>query len=1081
MAEMNSGLYDQLNRMSDEELQALANGASAPTRSLEDEMKDMPDWRLKELSGEYSQYDYQLPSDTMYDQITGDNPEEQANALYEKFANSPYSGDSWKGKTYKGILIPKPNYSLNASMAQFGEALSKVNPIVAGVRKILPDQHMQDNPVTVSAPQIAIDAVSDVPGEVAEFGASVADKAASWIGWNTNMTGTVQKFQEENLPKMRVESMSGKFTKEAAQMAVGGGAAMKVLKVAGPAYQLLGTVIGGAITRDDQTSETLLFGENSLLGADLKGFSDKTKASEVLNRRLNLLADDAVVGVLGEGLVRGGVFLGKTMYGVTVGRALPYLNKGKRELKVMQHIAGMLRLADDAQTTEEQKRILTDLANYMADPDNQKIIYKIPDPEINDIAVKLDSMSILRRSGDMTSDVTKDNASILSRKGDQMGGVAEATDNLTKNVMDSLGRNKPEQAKAIVKDITDSRVGNAYDEIISAEQGLTAARQDLKKRLTNDPTFGETLQKVGRQFDILADDVVYKNTEELTDKVINAFVDSQKKLRGLSETVKRAGGNINMPDMDRIKSLVEDAGSQSDISRGLKTVMERSGNKAIDWATEVRPMLSAEISRIYKTGSKSNADANFLRAIRDEIDSQLDVLAGSDGVRKSAAGKAYQEFHTYFKEKYAPVWSDGILGDVSEKLKDSPLIRFGRPDVNTLEGVDKAIADRLPEFRSARQFVENMRNEGQDVDSIKDYIIGKAVREVRGKIKPGSDIEEFPIGLLSEKLADYGAAFKESDPQLADGINQFLRDIQSGATDINQMKEVIKQLQDESVRLEQSLKGKGGTFEDFFTSAKDPENSAVKFRVVDDASEAIQNIFKDKKSAKTKIENLLKETSIGGENDPTILAGLQVAWVDSLRREIIDKSTGMFNVRGSKLLLDDETVTSFLTLGKEVFKDKPELFELHKTILRDALDESQSLSKQLKTALSSQSVDTDIANAAHILTTWTFGVLNRTAARVRSGVGGYLSINRKAGSVDEIYHQLLNDPAYFSDVLKRLANSTKKGVMSKETKEILWDVMTRVHVPLQDTNQPDNMDKKRLFNELLADIQTDLALKNGQQ
>lgn len=1071
-----------LSTKSTEELIEMLKGSSPAEQAgpTQQPLSEVPTWKLLEMSGQYSDYDYELPSDKMYDQITGDNYQAEAEALYNKYADSPYSEDTMKGKMYKGVRIPGPDLTLNKIVSETGKMIEKFSPVVAGVRNILPDQHLDDNPVSVSMPQVIVDSISDIPGELAELGAAGVDKAAELIGWgNPGLTDAVQDFQAENLPKTRLEKPVSRFTKEASQMAVGSGAAFKALKAAGPIIRNAGMIIAGAATRDDEDTETLLFGKGSLLGADLNPTSpeETDEAKLVLQRRLNLLMDDALLGTLAEGAVRGSVLLGKTAWGVTVGRALPWASKSKRELKVMEHVASMLRLADGAASPQEQSEILRRLGKYMVD--NQELLYKIPDDEIEDVVVKLDSMSVLRRAGDEVSDVTKDNAAILARKGDQTSSIAEAADNMTSDVMDSLGRNTPEQTKNIITDIADTEVSRGFDNVVDAEQALTSARQNLKRRLQNDPTFGESLEKVGKQFDILADDLDYKNTERLTDSVIDAFVDSRQKLNDLASKVKRSGGNVAVPERGKLDVLIKKAADESEVSRGILSRLNKASNSAVDWAMEVRPMLSAEISRIYKMGAKSGADASYLVAIRDEIDNQLKTLAESDGVRKSAVGNAYQEFYSYFAEKHAPVWSDGILGDAAAALKDSPLTRFGRQDKNTLKAVDDAVAEGLPEFRFGPQFVEEMRNMGKSTDDIRDFVIGKAVRELRKKIKPGTDIEDIPIGLLSEKLTDYGAMFKEVDEGLTQSINKYLQDIQNGVLDINAMKEGLDDLEKEALRIEKSYKGSSGVFGDFFRSSLDPENAATKFRPVDDASEAMQNIFKDPKSSMSKIKDIIKETSIRGEPDQTVLRGLQVSWIDALRREMIDKSTGSFNVRGAKLLLDDDTVTSFLNLGEEIFKDKPELFALHKTILRDAMEENMSLSKQLKHALSSKSVDTDIANAAHVLTTWTFGVLNRTAARVRSGAGAVLSMNPKAGSVDAIYQQILNDPEYFAEQVTRLADSlSRHGRMSDETKAILWDVMTRVQTV--GTADYERKDDRRLFNDVLREVQTELAMQDGR-
>ena len=1028
----------------------------------------MPDWQLKEMTGDYSQYDYQLPSDTMYDVISRKGRgsegrrsmaevEAEAQRLYDKYANSPYSGDSLKGKTYKGVYIPKPNYSLNETMSQmiYGKDTQDRGP---------------DNPITVAAPQIAIDAISDIPGELGELATAGWDKL-----FGTNLTPKVQSTQNEYLPKMRVESGGGRFAKEGSQTAIGTLVGGSLLKGVGYAGQFIGAILGGAVTRDDEDTSTLIFGENSLLGSDLSPVTadEKDAAGKVLERRLNLLLDDAVAGTVGEGLIRGGAFLTKTMYGVTLGRALPYFDKNKRALKVMEHVASMLKLADDAATPQEQKRILNELADYMSDPNNQKLVYNLPDSEIEKFSVNLDSMAVLRRS-DLTSDVTKDNAAVLARKGDQTRSIAEATDDFTSRSMDALGRDAPESTKSILDDIATTEVNKARGQAETIAGDLDLLRKQLVEKIGGDPTLGESLTKVAKNLDINADELVNANTEKLTDITIDAYRTAKKALDEKAALVKK-GPKINLPEMSKMQELVAEAINAKSLSRSLQTIMERAGNDAVDWAMNVRPQLSAEISRIYKGGGTSVADANFLKAIRDEIDSQMNVLAKSDGIKKSATGQAFLDFHDYYKNKWAPVWTEGILGDAADILRDSPIVRFGRSSTNTLNSIDQAIASGMTNFRFGPEFVTNMRNAGYSTDDIVNYMVGKSSAAARKQlIDSGEDIENFSVDALASELSKYGAAFKEVDPEVSNGLNKFLVSLQSDIGDINKVKEILKEAEKKTTTIEDAYKGSGGAFGEFYSQVKNPSNLDQRYALTGDATGAMSRIFKDTDNSINKIQKILEETSINGKNDPTVLAGLQVSWVDALRKEIIDNSTGAFNVRGTKLLLDDNSLTSFLKVGEEIFQDKPELLALYKNVLKDALYENAPISKQLSATLNLKGVDTDVAAAAHILTTWTFGVLNRTAARVRSGVGGVLAINKSADSVDAIYSQILNDPQYFADTLRKMADTIKaEGPASQAMKEMLWDVFTRVQSV--GSAEPQNMENNKTFNDLLNEIQTDLA------
>lgn len=1090
---------EQLMNMSDEELEAIVNGGgmSAPASPsyTDEELNNMSTEELQKLSGDYN---YELPSTGMYD--AANSPDQSISeamqkgiAIRDQYRNTPYSEETVTGLTYKGMRVPPVAPTMGAVASKVGEAYGKT-PMGWAMRQIIPDQHLNDKQVDVPWSYIAGTALYDIPFEVSEAAYALTDA----VGLTKGATERQQKTMETVAPKLKKEGAGDQFIAEAAQAMPAVLAPLTAMPGARPMVQFLASVGVGAVTRDDEMTEKLAFGENSFLGWEVgkSVAGDETASARVIANRLDLALDDAILGGALEGGVKGTIWATKFAYGLTFGKAIPYISKNSRHMVVMENIARTLRLIENAPNPRSEAAAIRRYSNLVRD--NATMFQNIPTEQIDEInrtiveglqkkRIKISPMTVLKLDDQLPAEV-RAGAEFLHKKANT--ATAEMPDILrgaADDISEGLGGIPAAES---VKDVVDDYVGTTIDatkgQATDALARAETARKDLANLIKGNPEMGKAVEKIGMRSDIFSDSSVAKSMDDVVTQVVDAYQSARTDLGLKRAAVKKFPNKITMGNKSGIETQLTLAKESGSIRPILQRRIDNAGNDAVEWMMEVRPKVSQEIASMKAAGN----DTEDLINLKKAIDAGIKELADSSGPRKAALGQAFNDFLDHWQNKYINVWGDGILGDAANILFDAPPLRpvmneagervgqelthkSTRADI--MGSIMKQMGGQKSNEQTAllgKQFVKDMVDAGQSPENITDYIVGKAVSEWRSNQKTGADIAEINVDALADTLRSWSDALEESQPGIGKKLNSFIDSLNAQKGNIENLDEIAKDAVKKADAIEGQLKG--DQFSSFYEKgAESLAEDAPQFTLRQSGTKALREVLSDGKNPSEKLKKILAVS-----DSPDTRRGIQVAWI----QEFLDRSfkgVDEASIGNMKGVLNDKNVDAFLKIGEEVFSGKDKvLLDILKSTMKDTVGEQTSLGKMLTSALSPQKFDTDVANAAHVLITWTLGVLNRTAARARSGIGAALRSNPVAQDVLGFYDQVLTDPDLFADSLDELASIIeKRGVRSKEARNVLLKVASKV------MNVGDSKDEQlpdyKTTEELLSQIEMDLAMKDN--
>lgn len=1058
---------EELMNMDMKELEALYESSGpdpepATADYTEEELMNMDMDELAKLSGEY---EYAIPGTNMYDKINQpgqslDEAMEKSIALRNKYRNTPHSEEGLAGPTYKGYSIPPVQPSTKYRMHQLGELYGKT-PVGWALQQLIPDQHLRDTQVSVPRLSTMGRALWNMPFEMAEASNAVGDA----VGITEGATERFQDMRENYAPEINVQGADDQFMYEATQAIPAVLAASPITK---PLYAYLTSVAVGAVTRDDKETEKFMFGKDSFLGWEVgdKVFGDETEAAKVMANRLDLALDDSVIGGLAEAGIKSSIFIGKYAYALTAGKAMPFFSKNGRHMKIMESIVSTLKLVDGETDPKRQAQLLQQYADLVRR--NAKMFDDIPMEELNEVnativkrlqdkGIKISPMTALKMDESLPMG-TRQGAEFLHTKANQ--ATAEMPDILrgtAGEVSEGLGGVQAAEAvPRVLDDAITSQVDEATEAAAKATTAAEGARKDLVSLIKTNKDFSKALEKAGARSNIFTNKLPNQSMDDLVTQTVDAYNSARNMLsmkRQAADAASKSGkNNILMENMTGIETALSLAKDSKSVSTQLQRRIDSAGKSAIDWMMEVRPKLSSEIGRLRKLGE----DPEDLVALKKAIDSGIDQLAASSGPKKSALGTAFNDFMDHYKNKYINVWGDGVLGDVADILFDAnnlkPVLNEAGEEVGkqvvhkkTRTAMMKAIrsqiggkADPAEAALLGPQFVKDMRDAGQSTDNISDYIIGTVFNEWKRSHATGKDIGELNVDALADSLTQWADALEEAAPGTGKRIGQFIDDMYVGKKTIKTLDDIAADKVKYAEGLDSGLKG--GKFSEFYTPTKDPVPGAPAFELKDSGMKSLRAVMTDKDAPLKKLDELLELT-----DSPDTRRGLQVAWIDEFLNKAF-KDVDEASIGNMKGILNDANVDSFLKVGDKIFEGEDKfLLELLRAATKDTVVEQTNLGKQLMSALSPQRFDTDVAGAAHVLVTWTLGVLNRTAARARSAAGAALKSNPVKEDVLKFYERVLTDPEFFSQQLEELSKVVgKKSLRSQQAKKILIETAAKV-------------------------------------
>jgi hypothetical protein len=954
-----------------------------------------------------------------------ESPNTEQNTLGEYIYNDPATGQR------RRLLPPEPK-RLKAAME--GTFLS-----------------IEDMPAGTSLETLAREGLRDSFTEVAELGAAIGDITVEKVfGVDPALTEWVQENTATTSTGM---SETDAFLKEGLALTVGffgGGALAKgVTKIGGRAItsladktalrpvleassklsnkilqfdpQKLAFEIGGAAGTAavlDSETETLLFGENGLLGYDaievlgVKATDDA--AQQVLAARTNLLAD----ALIGAGIVEGGLRTG--------GKLLNFMNDVSLSQIITRVSGGM-----DGAKQRAVKNVLDELSSIEASSTGEdflvarerlvKLIQENSEIILSDAPSGVDPNVILDVFSSLEADGVVTPRTLTKLRGMRTGAATAGGGDALVDAMDRPARavdevlrvradesfsagNNPERVADTIVAQQAVREQNALNEVVTLESAIRDNDIQAIRNVLGNERFGPIVERVMNtspsQITAMADDVLVRLAKGAVDEVtalnatkndlfaaipegvefdyaafaddvarattdLNAFDDTGKSLLGtrLISTIRQGfedAGGIDIKDLGDL--TVDDLAD-------LSGMMMEAGVDFNTLYTKVRPRISSLADEAYNNGQTEVGKR--LASIRTAIDDQVEWVAkNADGEAADAAQTAMN----FYKEDFAPLVRQGRNKELDQA------IRTNRLDPLDLEDQTEAtVKATLTEGtrNNVTQLLDLLGGDASKVSNVdvEEYITANIFEKLYQTVRQGG-LEGLDDAQVSSLIQEYGTQLRAlgDDSVLASQLDDFTQRILSARGSKDQLEEALEEAQttldgikdDAFARMIQPFLNKNS---DDLMATANPEAQLLAF---------VRGT-----NGPDQVRTLLAET---GDN-PIIREGLQNAYFKELRNSLMGATETVSGARVfkptevRKLLQDEGKLTA---VGQELFKGDESTARLVDSVIQLADRGAAGRGARIIPGMSGTAEVQAYQGAVNRLIYATVGPLNRTGTQLRA-------------------------------------------------------------------------------------------------
>lgn len=983
----------------------------------------------------YDGYRMGRPSDTV-----DDEGEITAYALYNSFKDSPYTeqnaigeyiyNDPATGKRRR--LLPPEERRLKA--ATEGTFLS-----------------IEDMPAGTSLETLAREGLRDSFTEVAELGAAIGDITVEKV-FDVD-PGLTEWVQENTATTSTGMSETDAFLKEGLALTVGffgGGALAKgVTKIGGRAItsladktalrpaleassklsnkiiqfdpQKLAFEIGGAAGTAavlDSETETLLFGENGLLGTDaleilgVKVTDDA--AQQVLAARTNLLAD----ALIGAGIVEGGLRTGgkllKFMNDVSLSQIITRVSGGMDGAKqrAVKNVLDELSSIEASSTGEDFLVARERLVKLIQE--NSEIILKDDTSSVNSEVI-LDVFSSLEAEGAVTPRTLTKLRGMRTGAATAGGGDAlvDAMDRPARAVEDVLttkadesfsAGNNPERVADTVVAQQAVREQNALNQVVTLEAAIRDNDVQAIRNVLGNERFGPIVERVMNtspsQITAMADDVLVRLAQGAVDEVTalnatknglfeaipsgvefdyagfadavasatrdaNAFDDTGRSLLStrLISTIKQGfeeAGGIDIKDLDSLS--VDDLAD-------LSGMMQAAGVDLKVLYNSIRPRVSDLAEEAFTKGH--GEVGRKLASIRSAIDEQVEWVAENADPEAAQAAQAAMDF---YKTDFAPLVRQGKNKELDQSMQRNRLDPLDLQD-ETKATVQSTLTEGTR--NNVNQLLDLLGGDASAVSNVdvEEYITANIFEKLYQTVRQGG-LEGLDDAQVSSLIQQYGTQLRAlgDDSMLASQLDDFTQRILAARGSKGQLEAALEEAQttldgikdDAFARLIQPFLNKNS---DDLMATANPEAQLLAF---------VRGT-----NGPDQVRTLLAET---GDN-PIIREGLQNAYFKELRNSLMGATETVSGARVFKptevrrLLQDEGKLTA---VGQELFKGDESTARLVDSVIQLADRGAAGRGARIIPGMSGTAEVQAYQGAVNRLIYATVGPLNRTGTQLRA-------------------------------------------------------------------------------------------------
>ena len=228
--------------------------------------------------------------------------------------------------------------------------------------------------------------------------------------------------------------------------------------------------------------------------------------------------------------------------------------------------------------------------------------------------------------------------------------------------------------------------------------------------------------------------------------------------------------------------------------------------------------------------------------------------------------------------------------------------------------------------------------------------------------------------------------------------------------------------------------------------------------------EAFRQIFTSKEGL-AKIENIMITiASLPPGRSDIVRRGVEVAYMRQFREAIKGRKVeigGGFNTKDASLQKSQEEYNQLFRIGREIFKDKPEVIDSLDTLSDAAGMVERNKGARPNASMSPTAFNQEATTATNRLIFTIIGPLSRLGTRVRAGSSAIMQKLDATGEAEKMMDKILSDPDYFIE-LSRKYNSQPNNETNK-------DLLTRFLIAsgMRTTATTDYEDRPDLMNTAL--------------
>lgn len=496
---------------------------------------------------------------------------------------------------------------------------------------------------------------------------------------------------------------------------------------------------------------------------------------------------------------------------------------------------------------------------------------------------------------------------------------------------------------------------------------------------------------------------------------------------------------------DVSRMLVKSGVNPEDIELDVETLAEILKSKGVDFKVlynQVRPQISKLASESFNAG---NAAAGVrLRQIVHGIDGQIETLPDLNG---GQIVPQVTEAMRYYTDEYAPVWRDGVLREVGD-LYGTTIGRTSKraPDGSTQfnvvdwkDGTNRLIDDVFSgdagRSASADQLVDLLKygqeNQFANADNAYDYLMSDFVLSIYNKASGLTD-EAIRPEELTAKLQQIGRVLKDNFPEKANEFNAFFEGLTKATSNKDTLIQELKKAEVNATAIKKDIMtSELRYFVEKLGNKFDPNAPYASFKTLFNGDNAVRET-----------EALMAKAG----DSVAVLQGMKAAWHKNFREKMLRLPSNVDEVKAPNMRAGEretENYTFLEDVGRVVFADEPELIEVTRQLLDEAVRQrknvtGQPIAGQSPTAYN-QAVSKQAAGAISSIIKFTIGPLDALGTKIGTVSTNVIKAINPDENVAAAHDILMSNPDLLikyiregntSDAsIRELASSISSGVI----------------------------------------------------